>query len=156
MKGLSQSEVQFHDNSRKTQTKALKTSKWKDDKTWVDNHSLQKSAITQKFLWNTANWPLEKTNERKETEKKTLFFQKPSTSWKSKKKIEGLKAVWICRIICDTHFLKKLTQFEKTESIGITFISLGNLIIISIFEIKSRSFSWPLHFCCLIVEFAFF
>ena len=35
--------------------------------------------------------------------------------------------------------LLKSTQFEKTGSIGKTFISLGKLILISIFEIISRS-----------------
>ena len=58
------------------------------------------------------------------------------------------------QLMMDTSLLK-LTLFEKTGSIGKTLISLENLIIISFFETRSRSrFSWPLHFCYSIVEFA--
>ena len=53
------------------------------------------------------------------------------------------------QFIMDT-FLLKLTKFEKTGSQGKIFISLGKLMINSIFKIRSRS---RLQFS--IVEFAF-
>ena len=45
---------------------------------------------------------------------------------------------FVKKFMMDT-FLLKLTQIEKTGSVGKIFISLGNLIINSIFEIRSRS-----------------
>ena len=104
--------------------------------------------LRKPFKINRANWQLEKSNERKETEKNWLVFSKTFNFWISKK-IGGLKLFkFVEQFIMDT-FLLKLTQFEKTVSIGKTFISLGNLIINFIFEISD------LYIFCSIVEFDF-
>ena len=60
-------------------------------------------------LWNIANWQLEKSNERKETETKTdLFFFPKKTFWISMKKLDGPKSLWICRTIYDGHFFVEI------------------------------------------------
>ena len=54
-------------------------------------------------------------------------------------------------------FLLKITQFEKTGSMGKTFTPLGNLIINFHFgNQNSITFFGTLQFCCSIVKFAFF
>ena len=76
------------------------------------------------------NWHLQKSNERKETERKTgFFFQKSSTFEFRRKKYMTLKLFEFEEKFFMDFFLLKLTQFEKTRSTGKTFISLGNLVI---------------------------
>ena len=77
---------------------------------------------------NIANLQLEKSNEIKKTEKK-LGSSKIVNFSISKKKIDDIEALSICRRTYNERYFVKLTQFEKTGSIDKTFISLGNLII---------------------------
>ena len=72
-----------------------------------------------------ANWPLEKSNERMDTEKNWLFCSNTFNFWISKKKIDRLEAVWICKTIYAGHFLLKLTQYEKNGWIDKNFIFAG-------------------------------
>ena len=81
---------------------------------------------------------MEKSKERKETEKNRLVFRKSST-FEFRRKIDCLRGFWIFEQFMMDTFLFKITQFEKTGSIGKTYISLGNLRINFIFEIRSRS-----------------
>ena len=60
--------------------------------------------------------------------KKRLYF-KNLQLLNFEEKIDGLKFFEFVKPFVMNTFMLKLTQFEKTGSIGKTFISLGNLII---------------------------
>ena len=67
-------------------------------------------------------------NARKLNKTKLFFFQKHS-NFEFGGKIDELKALEFVEQFMMNTFMLKLTQFEKTGSIGKTSISLGNLII---------------------------
>ena len=69
--------------------------------------------------------------------------KKPTFEFRRKKQMTLKLFEFVEQFMMDT-FMIKITQFEKTGSIGKTFISLGNLMISFHFQI-----------CCSIVEFAF-
>ena len=61
------------------------------------------------FEKKIANEQLEKSNERKDTEKKNwLVFSKIFNLWISNKKLDGLKALWIWRKIFETKRIRAL------------------------------------------------
>ena len=66
-------------------------------------------------------------NARK-LKKKLMFLSSAFNFWISKKKIDGLKALRICRTIYDGHFFVKINPIWETGSMRKTFISMGNLI----------------------------
>ena len=73
---------------------------------------------------------MEKSNERKETEKKTDFFLDKTSAFQFQRKKEMALNVFefLEQFMIDT-FLMTLTQIEKTGSIRKDCISLENLII---------------------------
>ena len=80
---------------------------------------------------------MNKSNESNEIGKKTyLFFKKSSNFEFRRNKFMTLTLFEVVDHFMMDSFLLKLTQFEKNRSLGKTFISLGNLIKISIFEIN--------------------
>ena len=76
---------------------------------------------------NITNCQLEKSNERK-TEKKRLVFQKSSNCEFRQKQMMAFKLFEFVEQVMIATFLLKLTPFEKTGSIGKTFVSLRKLM----------------------------
>ena len=68
-------------------------------------------------------------NARKLKKNRLVFFNQKSSTFELRMKKKALKLFEIAEQFMADTFLLKLTQFEKTASIGKTFISLGNLII---------------------------